>query len=61
MLVFGVVQIVMSQLPDFHSIEWLSIVAAIMSFAYSSIGVGLGAAKVIGMKHAIQINKMQGT
>lgn len=49
MLLFGVVQIVMSQIPDFHSIEWLSIVAAIMSFMYSFIGLGLGAAKVIGM------------
>ncbi|KAK6149466.1 hypothetical protein DH2020_016991 [Rehmannia glutinosa] len=50
MLLFGVVQIFMSQIPDFHSMEWLSIVAAIMSFTYSSIGMGLGAAKVIGNK-----------
>ncbi|KAL8462072.1 hypothetical protein ACS0TY_033229 [Phlomoides rotata] len=48
MLLFGVVQIFMSQIPDFHSMEWLSIVAAIMSFSYSSIGLGLGAAKTIG-------------
>ncbi|KAL6562473.1 hypothetical protein OROGR_003480 [Orobanche gracilis] len=50
MLFFGVVQIFVSQIPDFRSMEWLSIVAAIMSFAYSSIGLGLGAAKVIGNK-----------
>ncbi|KAL6547029.1 hypothetical protein OROMI_022750 [Orobanche minor] len=50
MLLFGVVQIFLSQIPDFRSMEWLSIVAAIMSFAYSSIGLGLGAAKVIGNK-----------
>ncbi|KAG8385953.1 hypothetical protein BUALT_Bualt03G0098800 [Buddleja alternifolia] len=50
MLLFGVVQIFMSQIPDFHSMEWLSIIAAIMSFAYSSIGLGLGASKVIGNK-----------
>lgn len=49
MLVFGAVQIVMSQIPDFHNMEWLSIVAAIMSFTYSFIGLGLGSAKVIGM------------
>ncbi|KAK6133061.1 hypothetical protein DH2020_033216 [Rehmannia glutinosa] len=48
MLLFGVVQIFMSQIPDFHSMDWLSVVAAIMSFTYSSIGLGLGAAKVIG-------------
>lgn len=48
MLLFGLVQIFMSQIPDFHSMEWLSVVAAIMSFTYSSIGLGLGAAKVIG-------------
>ncbi|KAL2247735.1 probable amino acid permease 7 isoform X1 [Sesamum indicum] len=48
MLIFGLVQVFMSLIPDFHSMDWLSVVAAIMSFAYSSIGLGLGAAKVIG-------------
>jgi len=38
----------MSQIPDFHDMEWLSVLAAIMSFAYSSIGLALGFAKVIG-------------
>jgi uncharacterized protein involved in cysteine biosynthesis len=49
MLLFGLIQIVMSQIPDFHNMEWLSIVAAIMSFTYSSIGFGLSFAKVIGI------------
>lgn len=48
MLLFGVVQIIMSQIPNFHDMAWLSVVAAIMSFAYSIIGLGLGFAKVIG-------------
>lgn len=48
MLLFGGIQIVVSQIPDFHNMEWLSVVAAIMSFAYSFIGLGLGFAKVIG-------------
>ncbi|KAH7674260.1 Amino acid transporters domain-containing protein [Dioscorea alata] len=47
MLVFGGVQVVFSQIPDFHNMEWLSIVAAVMSFCYSTIGFGLGVAKVI--------------
>ncbi|KAL5713033.1 putative amino acid permease 7 [Ranunculus cassubicifolius] len=47
MLLFGGVQILLSQIPNFHDMEWLSIVAAIMSFAYSSIGFGLGISKVI--------------
>lgn len=47
MLLFGLVQIVMSQIPDFHNMAWLSVVAAVMSFSYSSIGLGLGLAKVI--------------
>ncbi|KDP36331.1 hypothetical protein JCGZ_09546 [Jatropha curcas] len=47
MLVVGLVQIIVSQIPDIHSIEWLSVVAAIMSFAYSFIGFGLGFAKVL--------------
>ncbi|GAV74778.1 Aa_trans domain-containing protein [Cephalotus follicularis] len=48
MLLFGTVQIVVSQIPNFHNIQWLSIIAAIMSFTYSSIGFALGLAKVIG-------------
>ncbi|XP_056177165.1 probable amino acid permease 7 isoform X3 [Syzygium oleosum] len=47
MLLFGLVQIVMSQIPDFHNMGWLSVIAAVMSFSYSSIGLGLGLAKVI--------------
>ncbi|RZC45976.1 hypothetical protein C5167_038933 [Papaver somniferum] len=47
MLLFGASQIVFSQIPNFHDMEWLSIVAAIMSFSYSSIGFALGFAKVI--------------
>ncbi|GMY30762.1 probable amino acid permease 7 isoform X1 [Fagus crenata] len=47
MLMFGLIQIIMSQIPDFHNMEWLSVVAAIMSFTYSFIGLGLGFAKVI--------------
>ncbi|KAI7731190.1 hypothetical protein M8C21_030261 [Ambrosia artemisiifolia] len=47
MFLFGVIQIVMSQIPDFHSMMWVSFIAAIMSFCYASIGFGLGIAKVI--------------
>ncbi|KAI4339992.1 hypothetical protein MLD38_024874 [Melastoma candidum] len=47
MLFFGGCQIVMSFIPDFHSMMWVSAVAAIMSFAYSFIGLGLGFAKVL--------------
>lgn len=46
MIIFGVVQIMFSQIPDFDQIWWLSIVAAVMSFTYSTIGLGLGIAKV---------------
>ncbi|KAF8043103.1 hypothetical protein BT93_A1449 [Corymbia citriodora subsp. variegata] len=47
MLLFGIIQIVMSLIPDIHNMKWLSTVAAIMSFSYSSIGLGLSFAKVI--------------
>lgn len=42
MILFGVIQIFFSQIPDFDQISWLSIVAAIMSFTYSFIGLLLG-------------------
>ncbi|XP_030446890.1 probable amino acid permease 7 isoform X1 [Syzygium oleosum] len=47
MLLFGVVEILLSQIPDFHSIGWLSIIAAAMSFSYAFIGSGLGFLKVL--------------
>ncbi|KAI3907052.1 hypothetical protein MKX01_027953 [Papaver californicum] len=47
MLLFGAIQIMFSQIPNFHGMEWLSIVAAMMSFSYASIGFALGFAKVI--------------
>lgn len=47
MALFGLVQIVMSFIPDLHNMTWVSVVAAIMSFTYSFIGLGLGIATVI--------------
>ncbi|KAL1820866.1 hypothetical protein ACET3Z_015735 [Daucus carota] len=47
-LLFGIVQIFVSQIPDFSDTKWLSIVAAIMSFTYAGIGSVLGLAKVLG-------------
>ncbi|KAK7301852.1 hypothetical protein RJT34_12728 [Clitoria ternatea] len=47
MVMFGAVQIVMSFIPDLHNMAWVSVVAAIMSFSYSFIGLGLGIATVI--------------
>ncbi|EXB51064.1 hypothetical protein L484_023767 [Morus notabilis] len=51
-LLFGVAQIILSQIPNFHNIQWLSVVAAIMSFTYALVGLGLAAVKVIGTGYA---------
>uniref|UniRef100_A0A804M8X8 Amino acid transporter transmembrane domain-containing protein n=1 Tax=Zea mays TaxID=4577 RepID=A0A804M8X8_MAIZE len=48
MLLFGAAQAVLSLIPNFHSMAWLSAVAAVMSFTYATIGLGLGLAKTIG-------------
>ncbi|KAJ6335719.1 hypothetical protein OIU78_012350 [Salix suchowensis] len=47
MIAFGIVEILLSQIPGFDQLHWLSLVAAAMSFTYSFIGLGLGVAKVI--------------
>ncbi|KAJ6803398.1 amino acid permease 2 isoform X1 [Iris pallida] len=47
MIMFGLTEILFSQIPDFDQIWWLSIVAAIMSFTYSSIGLALGVMQVV--------------
>ncbi|XP_021647339.2 amino acid permease 6 isoform X2 [Hevea brasiliensis] len=52
MIIFACIQIILSQIPNFHKLSWLSILAALMSFSYSSIGLGLSLAKVAGGGHA---------
>lgn len=49
MISFAIVEIILSQIPDFNELWWLSIVAAVMSFTYSIIGLVLGVVKTIGM------------
>ncbi|KAF5790630.1 putative amino acid transporter, transmembrane domain-containing protein [Helianthus annuus] len=51
MAVFAAVQIVLSQIPNFHKLSWLSILAAVMSYAYSLIGLGLSIATVAKGAH----------
>ncbi|KAL5070254.1 hypothetical protein RYX36_021141 [Vicia faba] len=51
MAIFGIFQIFLSQIPDFHELSWLSIVAAVMSFGYASIGIGLSMAKIAEKGH----------
>ncbi|WCJ39861.1 amino acid permease 2 [Euphorbia peplus] len=48
MIAFGITEVLFSQIPDFDQIWWLSIVAAVMSFTYSFVGLGLGIAEVAG-------------
>lgn len=48
MIMFGLTEILLSQIKDFDQIWWLSIVAAIMSFTYSGIGLALGIIQVAG-------------
>lgn len=48
MIIFGATQLFLSQIPNFDQIWWLSIVAAVMSVTYSTIGLALGIAKVAG-------------
>ncbi|KAK9677340.1 hypothetical protein RND81_11G137600 [Saponaria officinalis] len=51
-IIFGVMELILSQIPNFHKLSFLSIIAAIMSFGYSFIGIGLSIAKVAGGSHA---------
>ncbi|KAH0921161.1 hypothetical protein HID58_021179 [Brassica napus] len=50
MVAFGGLQILLSQIPNFHKLSFLSIIAAVMSFSYASIGIGLAIAKVASGK-----------
>ena len=57
MFIFGIIQIIASQIPNFHSTKWLSVTAAVTSFMYSLIGSGLGLAKTLGMELLIPVFK----
>ncbi|XP_075521193.1 amino acid permease 3-like isoform X1 [Primulina tabacum] len=46
MIAFGVIEVILSQIPNFDQIWWLSIVAAVMSFTYSTIGLIIGISKL---------------
>ncbi|CAL4989092.1 unnamed protein product [Urochloa decumbens] len=47
MILFGVAEVVFSQIPDLDQIWWLSIAAAAMSFTYSAIGLALGVMQTV--------------
>lgn len=48
MVIFGAIELLFIQLPDMDRIWWLSVVAAIMSFVYATIGLGLSIGKSTG-------------
>ncbi|GLU09015.1 hypothetical protein SLE2022_258950 [Rubroshorea leprosula] len=50
-IIFGAIQLFLSQIPDFHQLAGLSTIAATMSFAYSTIGLCLTIAKIAEGKH----------
>lgn len=50
MIIFGVAEIILSQIPNFHELSVLSVLAAIVSFAYSLIGLVLSIAKIAGQR-----------
>ncbi|KAL2340086.1 hypothetical protein Fmac_008026 [Flemingia macrophylla] len=47
MIGFGILQVLLSQIPDFHKLTWLSTLAAATSFGYAFIGSGLSIAMVV--------------
>ncbi|KAI5013808.1 hypothetical protein ZWY2020_047300 [Hordeum vulgare] len=53
MLMFGWAQLLLSFIPDFHDMAWLSVIAAVMSFSYAFIGLGLGLASTICKYYAL--------
>ncbi|KAM7482741.1 hypothetical protein LguiB_007324 [Lonicera macranthoides] len=47
MIIFGIIEVLLSQIPDFDQVWWLSLVPVIMSLTYSTVGVALSVAKVV--------------
>ncbi|XP_043720273.1 amino acid permease 8-like [Telopea speciosissima] len=47
---FGIIEIVLSQIPNFHKLSWLSSIAAVTPFIYTLVGVVLSLAKIVSGK-----------
>ncbi|KAL3729083.1 hypothetical protein ACJRO7_033652 [Eucalyptus globulus] len=45
-IIFGITEILLSQIPDFNGIWWVSMVSVVMFFTYSFIGLGQAIAQV---------------
>ncbi|XP_074332353.1 amino acid permease 6-like [Apium graveolens] len=55
MVIYGVIQIVLSQIPNFHNLAFLSLIIDVMSFAYSFICIALSLTKIIqGNGHIVR-------
>ncbi|CAH9103701.1 unnamed protein product [Cuscuta epithymum] len=53
---FGVLQIILSQIPNIRKLSFISVVASLMSFTYSIIGVALATATIArGLKVRISL------
>ncbi|KAF8011103.1 hypothetical protein BT93_J1654 [Corymbia citriodora subsp. variegata] len=61
MITFGVIEIVLSQSQDFDKLQWVLIMAAVMSFTYFTIALALGIAKVAGSLTGISIGTVTQT
>ncbi|KQJ83307.1 amino acid permease 3 [Brachypodium distachyon] len=48
--IYGIMQVAFSQIPGLDNMWWLSTVATVMSFTYSTIGIALGVAQIIANK-----------
>jgi hypothetical protein len=55
MIGLGIIEVFLSQIPNFHNLSWLSIIAAIMSFGYAFIGIGLSLATIIQGKFSFSL------
>ncbi|XP_044966979.1 amino acid permease 3-like [Hordeum vulgare subsp. vulgare] len=45
--IYGIMEIFFSQIPGLDSMWWLSTLATVMSFTYSTIGISLGVAQIV--------------
>ncbi|CAL0323088.1 unnamed protein product [Lupinus luteus] len=50
MIGFGILQVFLSQIPNFHELTWLSTIAAITSFGYAFIASGLSLSVIVSGK-----------
>jgi len=60
-ILFGILQLFLSQVPDFHSLWWVSLLGGVMSIGYCAIAAGASIAAAVSGEDQIETRSNEST